>query len=152
MWIQDRCIPPLNFFWGGGGVISFKCSQHLMFTICILFSALASKTYSICGGAPEQSTEHRNTAEFDPPTFRFWNSWIRHCRVHVILISKFWLLAFKQRIYTSLLEKFGLYPKKPWNLLLKIYLYELVCTKNLPFDMVSKKNWYLRVTVLIIHI
>ena len=57
-----------------------NCSEHAMFTICILFPTLTSKIFGtcICEGASKQSPDPKNSTTLEPHPW-FWNSWICPC-------------------------------------------------------------------------
>ena len=54
------------------------CSQHAMFTMCILFSTLTTKAKGVCEGASKQSQGLKQLYCTGTAPPWFLNSWIRH--------------------------------------------------------------------------
>ena len=80
----DSNIKYFGVAWGikGGSRIHlcirkyFDFSQHVVFTICILFTTLLTKTQGMCEWASKQTLDLRILPRRDRAP-SFWNSWIR---------------------------------------------------------------------------
>ena len=80
----DSNIKYFGVAWGikGGSRIHlcirkyFDFSQHVVFTICILFTTLLPKTQGMCEWASKQTLDLRILSRRDRAP-SFWNSWIR---------------------------------------------------------------------------